>query len=458
MSTDTPTTPDTPQSDFDRVQAAWDSARWNYSDAAPYAHAHRAMVSAAAGRLDFGIFESELRQAQADDQELHRIRAERPQAPMIGGGPSSRDVPGGVSTKNILAAASLAYLGKDAIGEKAYGERTMQAARDLGLRSVYDLARYAMVQSHQDTPSGGEALLKAAFSSTNLPNALGDSAGKIARTAFAEQASTWRSWCDTVPVSDFKSKTLIRVAGTKGLDELGASGEIHHDVLTESTGTVQAATYAKMLAIPRKLLINDDLGLIPQVATEFGKMAARKVSNLVYTALLANAGSFFSEANGNLITDTLDADGLAAALLAFRSQTDEDSEPIDIPPKVLIVGPTLEPTARALLNSEALQRYVAEGTDNAPMGNPWSALNLTLEVEPRLEASGYTGYSTTQWYLAASPSAQAAVVAFLNGQQGATVESADTDFNTLGQQWRCYIDAGAALIENQAIVKSTGAG
>jgi hypothetical protein len=414
------------------------------------------MRAARSGRITFVDFERTLAAARLNDAELALCRLERPQAPAIHA--STRDVAGGFSPDNILAAAALTYLGREKIGEKAYGGPVMEAARALKLRSVYDLARFALSQSHHEAPAGGEAMLRAAFSTTSLPNALADSAGKIARSAFAEQAATWRSWCDIISASDFKAKTLIRVSGTRGLDALPASGEIHHDVLAESAGEVELATYAKMLAVPRKLLINDDLGLIPQVATDFGKMAARKVASLVYTALLANANSFFSESNDNLITDALDAAGLAAALLAFRSQTDADNEPIDITPAVLIVPPTLEPTARALLNSESVQRYVAEGTDNAPMGNPWSALNLTLEVEPRLEASGYSGSSSTQWYLAAGPSAQAAVVAFLNGAQGAVVESDESDFATLGQQWRCYIDAGASLIETKAIVKSTGAG
>lgn len=438
----------------ERIQARWSREQWHDLNGMPRQRAQQAMLAASAGRLDYADFENQLLREKAADSEIALIRATAPKGPAIHAGRHALPA----DAKSILAAAALHYLGKDSIGEKEYGPHVMQAAADLGLRSVYDLARYALHESHHETPVAGEALLKAAFSTAILPTALADSAGKIARAAFMEQSSTWRSWCDVVPVTDFKSKTMIRVSGTKGLSELPPSGEIHHDVLTESTGTVQAATYAKMLAIPRQLLINDDLGAIPQVASDFGKMGARKVASLVYTALLANAGSFFSEANGNLITDTLSAAGLAAALLAFRSQTDEDSEPIDIVPKVLIVGPTLEPTARALLNSEALQRYVADGTDNQPMGNPWSALNLTLEVEPRLEASGYTGYSSTQWYLAAGPSAQAAVVAFLNGQQGATVESAETDFATLGQQWRCYIDVGGAMVEKKAIVKSTGAG
>ncbi len=178
----------------------------------------------------------------------------------------------------------------------------------------------------------------------------------------------------------------------------------------------------------------------------------------MYTALLANGGSFFAEAAGNLISDALDADGLAAALIAFRAQVDTDGEPLDIRPAVLLVPPSLEATGRQLLNSTQLQRYVTSGTDQQPMGNPFANLNLTLEVEPRLEADTYANASETGWYLIGPPSAQAGVIAFLNGAQGPTVESSDSDFETLGRQWRCFIDVGATLCDPKGIVFSSGDG
>lgn len=444
--------------DLERVQARWAGTTWYDADPAvgPRARAEKAMIAAAAGRITYADFDRTMLVEKCRDAELRAMHAERPIGPAIHG--SRRDLPGGVNADMILAAAALTYFGRDKIGEKAFGATAMEAARGLGLRSVYDLARFALHQAGRETPVGGEAMLKAAFSTTNLPTVLGDSASKIARAAFEELPATWRTWCDVIPVTDFKQKTLLRVGHTLGLEELPPSGEIKHGYLAESTANVKAATYARMLAVPRQLLVNDDLGLIPQVAGDFGKLAIRKVANLIYTALLANGGSFFSEANGNLIDNPLSAAGLAAALLAFRSQVDADGEPIDIRPAVLVVPPSLESTGRQLLNSEALQRYVADGTDNAPMGNPFANLNLTLEVEPRLEAESYTGASSTAWYLVGPPSAQAAVVAFLNGQQGPTVEQTDTDFNTLGQQWRCFIDVGAALVDPKAAVKSSGDG
>jgi len=60
----------------------------------------------------------------------------------------------------------------------------------------------------------------------------------------------------------------------------------------------------------------------------------------------------------------------------------------------------------------------------------------------------YTGASSLAWYILADPADMPVIeVAFLNGQQQPTVESADADFNNLGIQMRGYHDFGVAKQE-----------
>ena len=47
-------------------------------------------------------------------------------------------------------------------------------------------------------------------------------------------------------------------------------------------------------------------------------------------------------------------------------------------------------------------------------------------------------------------------VAFLNGQESPTIETAEADFNVLGIQMRGYHDFGVALQEPKAGVKAKG--
>jgi hypothetical protein len=194
-------------------------------------------------------------------------------------------------------------------------------------------------------------------------------------------------------------------------------------------------------------------------AQAFGRTVARRLSDLVYTVLLANGGSFFAAGNSNYFdgaATNLQASSLATAVAMMRAQTDADGAVLDIAPKTLLVPPELEVTAKGLLQSDFIQL-----TDSAAAGAPTGNVRknaLALEVEPRLSSAAFTGYSVLAWYLFASQTDAPMIVSFLNGAESPTVEffGLDADLNTLGVSWRVYHDFGAALADPKAAVKSKG--
>jgi hypothetical protein len=84
-------------------------------------------------------------------------------------------------------------------------------------------------------------------------------------------------------------------------------------------------------------------------------------------------------------------------------------------------------------------------------------LRLRVAVESRLSNSGYTGYSTTAWFLVADP-AQADVmeVAFLDGNEQPVTESFE-DFDRLALKYRAWLACGVKALDWRGIVKSKGA-
>ncbi|MCL4193722.1 MAG: hypothetical protein KJZ87_18435, partial [Thermoguttaceae bacterium] len=61
------------------------------------------------------------------------------------------------------------------------------------------------------------------------------------------------------------------------------------------------------------------------------------------------------------------------------------------------------------------------------------------------------------WYLLAEPNDLPVIeIAFLNGQESPTIETADADFSVLGIQMRGYHDFGVALQDSRGGVKSKG--
>jgi hypothetical protein len=74
------------------------------------------------------------------------------------------------------------------------------------------------------------------------------------------------------------------------------------------------------------------------------------------------------------------------------------------------------------------------------------------------DGAAITGQSSTLWYMLADPAVRAAIaVAFLNGQRTPTIESSQTEFDTLGMQWRAFHDFGVGMEETTAAVRSDGA-
>lgn len=184
----------------------------------------------------------------------------------------------------------------------------------------------------------------------------------------------------------------------------------------------------------------------------------RRLNDLVYEVLLANAGGFFSASNGNLLegVDTvLGIDSLAQAITAMLTQRDSEGNDLDLRPQTLLVAPELQTTAKAILESEFIQQIA----EKQPTGNSLRRA-VSIEVEPRLNNTTKYGAAASDkhWYLFSAPSNAAMVVAFLQGKQSPTVEffGLNQDVNRLAASWRVYHDYGAALVDPRAAVCSKG--
>jgi hypothetical protein len=82
---------------------------------------------------------------------------------------------------------------------------------------------------------------------------------------------------------------------------------------------------------------------------------------------------------------------------------------------------------------------------------------VRVEVSRYLANAQYTGNSAKAWYLLAEANDLAVIeVAFLNGQESPTIETAQADFNVLGIQMRGYHDFGVALQEPKGGMKAKG--
>lgn len=392
--------------------------------------------------------------------ELHILRNSRAAAPAV-------HVPDHVVTGQVLEAACL-LTAKASQAEELFSEQTLELASKryrggIGLQELLLEAAWANGYTGRNFRDSRNVLrfafgrgIEAAFSTIDIGGILSNVANKFLLEGFYSVERTWRNICAVRNVSDFKTVTSYRLIGNDQYELVAPGGELRHGTLGNEQYTNKADTYGLMLSIDRRDIINDDLGAITTVPRKLGRGSGLKINDVFWATFLSNS-DFFKVANTNYLAgaDTaLSIDGLTKAEVAFMDQTDSAGKPIGIMPAIALVPTALSAIGSQLYKSLELRDTTA--STKFPVANPHQG-KFRVEVSRYLANAQYTGHSAKAWHLLAEPTDLPVIeVAFLNGQESPTIETADADFNQLGVQMRGYHDFGVALQDPRGGVKSKG--
>lgn len=361
--------------------------------------------------------------------------------------------------------------------EKHFTDQELQLARDQ-FRDGISLNQFLIVAAEHNGyrgTSGGRVNIdvqRAAFGLTANPRmqqagfgfSTIDVANIVAATANKFLHEGWMSVDRTAlriaavrSVRNFQTITTVSLIGDLTFDKLGADGEIKHGTLDDLTYSNRIDTYARMLAITRQDIINDDLGALNAIPRRLGRGGALKLNDIFWTEFLGlvSAG-FFAAGNNNINTGVADMTigGLAATETIFMNQTDPDGKPLAVEPRIILVPPALKATAAALLDPQSTLITGASSTV--------SSVNIfrgrfRLESSPYISNSSFTGNTAVGWWMLADPNDVPVIeIAALNGRVEPTVETADADFNVLGVQMRGYADIGVNEQEKRGGVYADG--
>lgn len=388
---------------------------------------------------------------------LEALRASRPKLPQRGAAPAPAE------RVAILTASLCLQAGLPKI-ERHFPPPVLDAADrapvclgSLLLRAAVRGGYYAAV-GERINPANLRPVLQAAFapqlqasggfSTQDLQNVLSNVANKFLLDGFRAVEDEWRSIARVVPVQNFKATKVVRLLDATEFERVAPTGELKHGTLDDQAMTAQAATYGRILLIPRDAIINDDLGALSDVPRRLGYAAAMSLNREFWKSFLASDG-FFGAGNGNVLTGagtalTVAGTALESALAAFRAQRSSAADGrkrVGGKPAVLLVPPSLEITARRLLHSATI---VSTDTAMTPAGNPFQNL-AELIVSDWLEDDDLPGNSDSKWYLFRDPMiAPAMLVAALHGRVEPTVETAEPSFDVLGIAMRGYSDVGVS--------------
>lgn len=405
----------------------------------------------------------------------------------VGNGRLSDDHAAVVEAAGLISAGySADKLAKDA----SYGQRTVEVAEatmnkfgtGLGpaglMRLAAEMAGVSLPTSNSD-PRFIDTI-KAEFTTLNLPVILSNLMNKQLLESYTavdpdvaanDGSVAWQKFVRRGPVNDFKPHYRVRLAGDMQLKDLGPTGEIEHAKAGEQSYLLQAKTKAIMFGISREQIINDDLSAMTTVPTQFGRGAGITVAKAIYAALIAGLQSdkstaFFTSSDVTTAGNLMKANLLTSSALSFttleaaKAQMDIQTDPMGLPagvyPEILLVPPQIANLARQLMKSEVLISSLASG-GNARGVPAQNTLAGMFKPVSSAYLSSLTSGSASTWYLLAGPqqAAYAIEAGFLNGQEMPIVERADASFDTLGVQFRGFLDFGVSLIEPRAAVKCT---
>ena len=401
----------------------------------------------------------------AERAELEVLRASRPVAPAVHTGVQAL-------TCDVLEAACAQTAGLSQI-EQHYDTKTLEAA-DRRFRGRIGLQELLLEAAWANGYTGRtfrdlHAVLRSAFhrdiqaagtSTIDIGGILSNVANKFLLEGFFSVERSWRDICAVRNVSDFKTVTSYRLIGKDQYELVAPGGELKHGTLAETSFTNKADTYGLMLSIDRRDIINDDLGALTTVPRKLGRGSGLKINDVFWATFMNNA-AFFTPGNKNYLAgaDTvLSVDGLTKAEVAFLDQVDPDGKPLGAMPAIMLVPTALSAIGTMLFKATEIRDTYSQSTGSAkyPTINPHSG-KYRVVVSRYLGNTVYAGASSKAWYLLADPSDLPVIeVAFLNGQEAPTIETAEANFNVLGVQMRGYHDFGVALQDPKGGVKCKG--
>ncbi len=389
--------------------------------------------------------------------ELHVLRASRPQVTAV----HTRPLNG--SPQVFEAVALMASGLPNSRIEAIYAEPILEAADKLRGVGIQEFCELACGQQLPRFRRDGSGWLQAAFSTASLPGILSNIANKMLLEGYNYIEDAWRRIAKIASVNDFKEHTRYRMTGSFQFQQVGPDGELKHGKLDEQSFGQKADTHGIMFALTRKMIINDDMGAFTDIPRQIGMGAAEAIADAVWGLWLSNrvqadGKAFFHADHGNYVAgaDTaLSVDSLTDAEVTFGKQTKPNGKPLGMPASILLVPTALKVPAEMLMKSVQLNETTTANKAK-PSTNPHVG-KFDVVSSVYLANASFAGASSKAWYLLADPNRLPAIeIAFLNGVDRPTVEKTDADFNTLGIQFRGYIDFGVREQDHRGALKVKG--
>lgn len=345
-------------------------------------------------------------------------------------------------------------------GRQFRGMSLMEMGREHLERSGFDtrgIDRMQLATQILNFRSGGM------LGTSDFANLLANVANKRLRSGYEENMPSYQRWARRAPdAPDFKSMSVVNLAGAPDLLQVNEHGEFKYGAMTDGKETYSLVTYGRIVSLTRQALINDDLRGFDRLVGAFGNSAARLENRTVYAVLTANAalsdtGALFNATavttaggHANLTSGgtAISVASLGVGRTAMRLQKGLQSEELNLTPSFLIVPAAQEQLAYQYTSAN----YTPATASNINEFRAGGRTALEPIVEAILDAN-----SATAWYLAANTGQIDTVeYCYLQGAAGPVIES-EVGFEVDGISYKCRLDFAAKAVDFRGLYKNVGA-
>lgn len=321
----------------------------------------------------------------------------------------------------------------------------------------------------------GTKALRAAFSTVSLPTVFQNTLNRVLLDRIALMDLRWRRLVKVSSAKDFRTVDKFRVYGTGAWETVAQDGTLKQGTLAESTPyTNQLSTIGQHNVLTRQDFINDDLGALQQIGEMMSTYGGLAPEFGLFRKILANDGSWFNTTDKTLktavpLTSAAGIASLSAMHLEFKKKREQQTlkdkrgkgpaPVLAVSPRILLVPSSLEIVAWELMNTLSYNSGGGESAGTRVSDRNFFHAKYDVIDSPYLEDTAiHSNASATSYYLLADPNLIPAFdMMFLNGQQMPTIESADANFDTLGMQFRGYLDFGVAYAEKNGAIRGDAA-
>lgn len=293
-------------------------------------------------------------------------------------------------------------------------DATMNEAHRYRNASLVDICRAVITASGRRAPIDPEQVVERAFSSSDLKTAFGPVIIAQILSGYEEYPDSTTGWVQEAEWNDFRENNVIQIDPASSLTPHVRGKEAPDIELVESAEKYRLTRMVGKFVLDDVDIINDMLGVAPNLPMELGQMARSLRPDLVAAILMSNPNLTSDNAalfnTGSPRTNALTSSALSQATIQslealMARQTIVDStgkaKALNLKAGHIYVPRGLRLLAKRLVGSEFLTD--AAGNLNALRGEFTYSADSRLDVGVTNPITGnFVAGSATTWYMAAA--------------------------------------------------------